>query len=92
MGHQKWFVKFVFTKEESTESSLLEHDVLGVTKFKTDALRYLEDNQDTSHRETLQGFIKSHGYSESFQKAYLVPMCYSIWPYPAEQILGFSAF
>ncbi|KAJ0861944.1 putative cyclopropane-fatty-acyl-phospholipid synthase [Helianthus annuus] len=63
-----------------------------VTKFKTDALRYLEDNQDTSHRETLQGFIKSHGYSESFQKAYLVPMCYSIWPYPAEQILDFSAF
>ncbi|KAJ0861943.1 putative cyclopropane-fatty-acyl-phospholipid synthase [Helianthus annuus] len=63
-----------------------------VTKFKSDAFRYLEDNQDTSHLETLQGFIKSHGYSELFQKAYLVPMCYSIWPYPAEQILSFSAF
>nr|KAJ0198902.1 hypothetical protein LSAT_V11C600319860 [Lactuca sativa] len=49
-----------------------------MTKFKNDVLRYVwyieefHNNQDISHNDTLLDFIKSHGYSELFQKAYLV--------------------
>ncbi|KAK9289283.1 hypothetical protein L1049_017759 [Liquidambar formosana] len=46
-----------------------------VVKFKDDVLKYLEDlenNPDIDRNETLGHFIKSRGYSELFQKAYLV--------------------
>ncbi|PWA85612.1 cyclopropane-fatty-acyl-phospholipid synthase [Artemisia annua] len=66
-----------------------------ITKFKHDVLRYLEEvehNQDISHNQTLGDFIKTHGYSELFQKAYIVPICSSIWSCPAEGVMSFSAF
>ncbi|CAN4111648.1 unnamed protein product [Withania somnifera] len=37
-------------------------------------------------------FIESHGYSELFQKAYLIPICASIWTCPLASVLGFSAY
>ncbi|KAL6342983.1 hypothetical protein AAG906_017003 [Vitis piasezkii] len=40
----------------------------------------------------LGDFIKCRGYSELFQKAYLVPICASIWPCSAEGVMSFSAF
>ncbi|XP_076942205.1 uncharacterized protein LOC143612004 [Bidens hawaiensis] len=66
-----------------------------ITNFKDDVLRYLEEveqNQDIIDNQTLGDFIKSHGYSELFQKAYLVPVCSSVWSCPAEGVLSFSAF
>lgn len=46
-----------------------------IMKFKKDVLKYIEElerNPDVDRNETLGGFLKSHGYSELFQKAYLV--------------------
>ncbi|XP_058752646.1 uncharacterized protein LOC131625833 isoform X5 [Vicia villosa] len=67
-----------------------------VNKFKQDVLSYLdilETNQDIEHNETLGHFIKSRGYSESFQKAYLIPLCSSIWPCSSsEGVMNFSSF
>ncbi|XP_052620626.1 uncharacterized protein LOC111891255 isoform X1 [Lactuca sativa] len=66
-----------------------------MTKFKNDVLRYIEEfhnNQDISHNDTLLDFIKSHGYSELFQKAYLVPICSSLWSCPAHVVMRLSAF
>ncbi|KVH93503.1 Mycolic acid cyclopropane synthase [Cynara cardunculus var. scolymus] len=65
-----------------------------LTNFKDDVLRYLEElehNQHSGRDETLSDFIQSHGYSELFQKAYLVPICSSIWPCPTEGVMRFSA-
>ncbi|KAJ9538274.1 hypothetical protein OSB04_031007 [Centaurea solstitialis] len=66
-----------------------------LTNFKDDVLRYfqeLEHNQNNGRNETLSDFIQSHGYSELFQKAYLVPICSSIWPCPMEGVMRFSAY
>ncbi|XP_072968560.1 uncharacterized protein [Typha angustifolia] len=66
-----------------------------ITKFKEDVLKYLEeheDNPDLDHVETLEHFVRSHGYSELFQKAYLVPLCASIWSCSSEEAMSFSAF
>ena len=44
-------------------------------KFKEDVQKYLEDlerNLDVDRTETLGEFLESHGYSNVFQKAYLV--------------------
>ncbi|XP_010532681.1 PREDICTED: uncharacterized protein LOC104808651 [Tarenaya hassleriana] len=66
-----------------------------MVKFKDDVLRYieaLESNPNLDRTETLGQFIKSHGYSELFQKAYVVPMCCSIWSCPYDRVLSSSAF
>ncbi|MCD7469750.1 cfs1-like protein [Datura stramonium] len=59
-----------------------------------DVISYLEavdNNLDIDRNETLEQFIKSHGYSELFQK-HLIPICASIWPCPLAGVLGFSAY
>lgn len=66
-----------------------------IIKFKDDVIMYLEElenNPDMDHTETLGHFIKSRGYSDLFQKAYLVPMCASIWSCPSDTVMNFSAF
>ncbi|OVA13290.1 Mycolic acid cyclopropane synthase [Macleaya cordata] len=66
-----------------------------IFKFKNDVIQYLEhleSNPDIERSETLGHFIKSRGYSELFQKAYLVPLCGSIWSYSSEGVMSFPAF
>ncbi|KAK6929721.1 hypothetical protein RJ641_003815, partial [Dillenia turbinata] len=46
-----------------------------IAKFRDDAIKYLEglkNNPDIDRNETLGQFIKTRGYSELFQKAFLV--------------------
>ncbi|KAL3339576.1 hypothetical protein AABB24_028263 [Solanum stoloniferum] len=66
-----------------------------ISRFRQDVISYLEaleNNPDIDHNETLGQFIESHVYSELFQKAYLIPICTSIWTCPLEGVLGFSAY
>ncbi|GKU85705.1 hypothetical protein SLEP1_g333 [Rubroshorea leprosula] len=66
-----------------------------IIKFKDDVLSYLEvleNNPDIARDETLGQFVKARGYSELFQKAYLVPICGSIWSCPSEGVMSFSAY
>ncbi|KAL2562868.1 hypothetical protein AAZV13_20G161600 [Glycine max] len=66
-----------------------------IVKFKDDVISYLdmlENNPDIDRNEPLGEFIKSRGYSELFQKAYLIPICGSIWSCSSEGVMSFSAF
>ncbi|KAL3329127.1 hypothetical protein AABB24_036297 [Solanum stoloniferum] len=66
-----------------------------ISRFKQDVIGYLEaldNNPDIDHNETLGQFIDSHGYSELFQKAYLIPICASIWSCSIARVLGFSSY
>ncbi|KAK7268724.1 hypothetical protein RIF29_21432 [Crotalaria pallida] len=66
-----------------------------IVKFKDDVISYLdmlESNPDIDRNESLGQFIKTRGYSELFQKAYLIPICGSIWSCPSEGVLSFSAY
>ncbi|XP_006350407.1 uncharacterized protein [Solanum tuberosum] len=66
-----------------------------IIRFKQDVISYLEEldnNPDIDRNKTLGQFIESHVYSELFQKAYLVPICASIWFCPSEGVMGFSAY
>ncbi|KAH8959005.1 hypothetical protein BDL97_06G058100 [Sphagnum fallax] len=67
-----------------------------LARFKDDVVRYLEklqkkDDSCVQENETLGDFLNSHKYSQKFQECYVIPTCASIWPYPSEIILGFSA-
>ncbi|KAL0380523.1 UNVERIFIED_CONTAM: putative fatty acid methyltransferase [Sesamum angustifolium] len=65
-----------------------------IVKFKNDASSYveeLENNPDIDRNETLEQFIQSRGYSELFQKAFLVPTCASIWSC-SSGVMNFSAY
>ncbi|KAH9681785.1 Amino oxidase domain-containing protein [Citrus sinensis] len=55
-------------------------------------LEDLENNADIDRNETLGQFVESRGYSELFQKAYLVPVCGSIWSCSSEKVMSCSAF
>ncbi|RYR38096.1 hypothetical protein Ahy_A09g043051 isoform F [Arachis hypogaea] len=55
-------------------------------------LDMLDNNLDMEHNETLEQFIKTRGYSKLFVKAYLIPICGSIWPCSFEGVMSFSAF
>ncbi|XAR48941.1 Cyclopropane-fatty-acyl-phospholipid synthase [Bertholletia excelsa] len=66
-----------------------------IIQFMNDALSYLEEldnHPDIDRKETLGNFIKSRGYSDLFQKAYLVPICASIWTCPSEGVMSFCAY
>ncbi|XP_051152642.1 uncharacterized protein LOC127266436 isoform X2 [Andrographis paniculata] len=66
-----------------------------IITFKSHVLSYLEEldsNPEIGRSETLGDFIRARGYSELFQKAYLIPVCGSIWSCSSEGVLGFSAY
>ncbi|XP_020222395.1 uncharacterized protein LOC109804891 [Cajanus cajan] len=66
-----------------------------IVKFNDDVISYvemLENNPDIDRNEPMGEFIKSRGYSELFVKAYLIPICASIWSCSSEGVMTFSAF
>lgn len=66
-----------------------------IIKFKNDVINYLEEldcNPDIDRNQTLGHFVQSRGYSEMFQKAYLIPICGSIWSCSSEGVMSFSAY
>ncbi|PIM99623.1 Polyenoic fatty acid isomerase [Handroanthus impetiginosus] len=65
-----------------------------ITKFKNDASNYvekIENNADVDRNETLGHFLQLRGYSELFQKAFLIPTCATIWSCSSE-VTSFSAY
>ncbi|PIN25282.1 1-hydroxycarotenoid 3,4-desaturase [Handroanthus impetiginosus] len=68
-----------------------------IMKFNDDALNFcsyieeIENNQEIDRNETLENFVQSHGYSELFKKAFLIPFCASIWSC-SEGVMSFSAY
>ncbi|PIN25284.1 Cyclopropane-fatty-acyl-phospholipid synthase [Handroanthus impetiginosus] len=65
-----------------------------ITKLKNDASNYvekIENNADVDRNETLGHFLQSRGYSELFQKAFLIPTCATIWSCSSE-VMSFSAY
>ncbi|KAH6778073.1 Cyclopropane-fatty-acyl-phospholipid synthase [Perilla frutescens var. frutescens] len=66
-----------------------------IIKFKNDVIDYLEELDNNPHidrNQTLGHFVQSRGYSEMFQKAYLIPICGSIWSCSSEGVMSFSAY
>ncbi|KAF3487335.1 hypothetical protein F2Q69_00053670 [Brassica cretica] len=85
----------LFAQKRNILNPYFWHMITEFNKFKEDALKYIEEmerNPDTDRNETLREFLKSHGYSTLFQKAYLVPACSSIWTCPPDSALNFSAY
>ncbi|CAH9137357.1 unnamed protein product [Cuscuta epithymum] len=85
----------LFAQKKNMSSPYFWQMLREILKFKHDVLSYLEEidnNPDMEHNDTLGEFIKSHGYSELFLKAYIIPMCASIWSCPSEGVMGFSAY
>ncbi|XP_047982787.1 uncharacterized protein LOC125223613 [Salvia hispanica] len=61
-----------------------------IIKFGDDASLYI-NNPDIDRNETLEDFVQSSGYSELFQKAFLIPVCASVWPC-SSSVMTFSAY
>ncbi|KAK2985203.1 hypothetical protein RJ640_010492, partial [Escallonia rubra] len=88
-------ISSLFAQKKNALSPYFWQMLREIIKFKDDVMRYLEDLENDpaiDRNETLGQFIESHGYSELFQKAYLLPMCSSIWSCPSEGVMVFSAY
>ncbi|KAG8370321.1 hypothetical protein BUALT_Bualt14G0104700 [Buddleja alternifolia] len=65
-----------------------------INNFNDDALIYIEElkkNPDIGRNDTLRDFVQSRGYTELFQKAFLIPTCASIWLCPSK-VMNLSAY
>ncbi|KAJ8763938.1 hypothetical protein K2173_003720 [Erythroxylum novogranatense] len=88
-------VSSLFAQRKNILNPYFWQMIRDILRFKDDVLSYLEmleNNPDIDRNETLGKFVRSRGYSEMFQKAYLVPMCGSIWSCPSDGVMNFSAF
>ncbi|KAL1548359.1 cyclopropane-fatty-acyl-phospholipid synthase [Salvia divinorum] len=76
--------------------------IMEIIKFRDDAyyiirrslfcfIEEIDNNPDIDRNETLGHFVQSHGYSELFQIAFLIPVCSSIWSC-SSAVLNFSAY
>ncbi|XP_072058217.1 uncharacterized protein [Arachis hypogaea] len=87
-------VSSLFAQKKNVINPYFWKMVREIIKFKDDVISYLDmfDNElDMDRNETLEKFIKSKGYSELFVKAYLIPICGSIWPCSFERVMSFPA-
>ena len=74
----------LFAQKRNILNPYFWHMITEFNKFKEDALNYIEEmerNPDTDRNETLREFVKSHGYSALFQKAYLVSFGMFFYPH-----------
>ncbi|KAG6428202.1 hypothetical protein SASPL_112453 [Salvia splendens] len=65
-----------------------------IINFRDNSSLYIEElnnNPDIDRNETLGSFVQSRGYSELFQKAFLIPVCAAIWSY-SSAAMTFSAY
>ncbi|KAG5378543.1 hypothetical protein IGI04_026385 [Brassica rapa subsp. trilocularis] len=88
-------VSGLFAQKKNALNPYFWQMIREIVKFKEDVLRYIEEleaNPDIDRSETLGEFLNGRGYSEMFQKAYLVPICGSIWSCPSDGVLSFSAY
>ncbi|XP_051125474.1 uncharacterized protein LOC127247592 [Andrographis paniculata] len=66
-----------------------------LNKFKIDSINYLdklEHNPGIDQNATMKQFLTSYQYSKSFQKAFLVPFCASIWSGGSSDVMNLSAY
>ncbi|KAL2921264.1 Tuberculostearic acid methyltransferase UfaA1 [Bienertia sinuspersici] len=68
-------LKGLFSQKSNAVNPYFWKMIQEIIKFKSEVIMYLdehENNPDIDHSETLGHFITSRGYSELFQKAYLL--------------------
>ncbi|KAK4427844.1 putative fatty acid methyltransferase [Sesamum alatum] len=84
----------LFAQKKNVMNPYFWNMIREIIKFKNDASVYveeLENNPDIDRNETLEHYIQSRGYSELFQKAFLIPTCASIWSC-SSGVMSFSAY
>ncbi|KAL0456953.1 UNVERIFIED_CONTAM: putative fatty acid methyltransferase [Sesamum latifolium] len=84
----------LFAQKKNVFNPYFWNMIREIIKFKNDASAYveeLESNPDIDRNETLEHYIQSRGYSELFQKAFLIPTCASIWSC-SSGVMSFSAY
>lgn len=68
-------VSGLFAQKKNVLNPYFWQMIREIVRFKEDVLRYIEEleaNLDIDRSETLGEFLSSRGYSDLFQKAYLV--------------------
>lgn len=60
-----------------------------ILRFNKEATRLAETGTEVELTQSIEHFLDSRGYTESFRRWYLLPMISSIWSCPAGQMLQF---
>ncbi|XP_042050616.1 uncharacterized protein LOC121795994 isoform X2 [Salvia splendens] len=87
-------ISSIFAQKKNVLNPLFWKIMREIIKFRDNASLYIEElnnNPDIDRNETLGNFVQSRGYSELFQKAFLIPICAAIWSC-SSAVMTFSAY
>lgn len=80
----------IFAQKSRALSPSFLRMMYDVLKFGREAPQVLlEKNQHVYSDMNLEGYLAKHGYSESFKRNYILPMCAAVWSVPARKVLEF---
>ena len=80
----------VFCQKKNLFSVSFLNMLYEVIRFGQEAPKVLESKNHHIYGDmTLKEYIQTHGYSDFFQKNYILPMCAAVWSVPAVQVLQF---
>ena len=80
----------VFCQKKNAFSLSFLNMLYEVIRFGQEAPKVLESKNHHMYRNmSLKEYMNKYGYSEFFQKNYILPMCAAVWSVPAAQVLQF---
>ena len=80
----------VFAQKKNAVSPSFLKMLYDVLRFGREAPRVLEAANEHIYKDmTLGQYLERHGYSESFKRNYVLPMCAAVWSVPAKSVLEF---
>jgi len=80
----------VFAQKKNALSPSFMRMMYDVLRFGREAPKVLlEKNQHVYKGMNLKEYLEMHGYSQSFQRNYVLPMCAAVWSVPASKVLEF---
>lgn len=82
-------VSSVFANRANAFSPRFWRMLLDITRFNRHGLAALKAG--LSHDQSLEDFVRAHGYGEGFVDDFIKPMASAIWSTPSSRILDFSA-
>ncbi len=80
----------IFAQKRRAFSPSFLRMMYDVLRFGREAPKVLlENNKHVYNDMNLEEYLEKHGYSDSFKRNYILPMCAAVWSVPARKVLEF---
>jgi cyclopropane-fatty-acyl-phospholipid synthase len=89
-GALEWGSNSLFAQKSNAVSPNFLKMLVEVLRFGREAPSVLQEGNEAVYAGmSLETYLEKHGYSETFKRNYLLPMCAAVWSVPSRQVLAF---